>query len=664
MHKKTRKHSALLLLMAPVIAIGSSALVAGTAGAAGATAKKVASPTINICESVPGAFRFAINANVVSLRASCGSFKAKVGVNLVSEVSAPALYRSLSSISVNPAAAQLSASLRTATVKVRLAAGKSVTVRFVNSRLVVEVPSQPVSPPPSNPAPVSPPPSSPAPSGPSSPPVTNPQPTTGTGAGTGYIEVCKNATSDWVEGSFPFTITSGTTLIGTYSVAVGSCTGAIAVPAGTVTVTEAAEGQGYSLEEVLAAPSGNLGTVDLTAQTASFIVAPDLETTADFVNTTNLNWIKVCKTLSNNEGNLAGQTFDFNVAWTFTPANGAAPISESGTVGVLAVAAPGTACTIVDNWEWGIPVGSVVTVTEEPNVPDVMVTGVSIVPSQFNDGSTATSAVLTVPPVASGFADANFWNDPMGWVEVCKDFSPSSYDATNSASFSVNGATAISVQGGTCSSPIEVPAGTATVSETVSSNFYLTNVTTVSASDPLGTRLLTGATANPATVAVPYGNVGTETVVTFTNTVDPTEFKICKQETSADAQLSGSTFYFDWSYTFDGVTTTDSAPVALTIGSVAPGLVCSGLIEGPPAVDEAGHVIPVAISEEDTSIPGVQTDSIAYQGAGKVAYDSTDGGLDPVVISDGYTAAYCIDPGPGINVVTYTNGRTPGYVAP
>ena len=108
MHMKTRKHSALLLLMAPVIAIGSSALVAGTAGAAGATAKKVVSPTITICQSVPGAFRFAINANVVSLKASCGSFKAKVGVNLVSEVSAPALYRSLSSISVNPAAAQMS----------------------------------------------------------------------------------------------------------------------------------------------------------------------------------------------------------------------------------------------------------------------------------------------------------------------------------------------------------------------------------------------------------------------------------------------------------------------------------------------------------------------------------------------------------------------------
>ena len=396
------------------------------------------------------------------------------------------------------------------------------------------------------------------------------------------------------------------------------------------------------------------------------MVTADLETTADFVNATNLNWIKVCKTLSDNEGSLAGQTFEFNVAWTFTPANDVtAPISESGTVDVVAVASPGTACSIVDNWEWGIPVGSVVTVTEDPYVPDVAVTGISVVPSMFNDGTTTSAAILTVPPVASGFADAVFTNDPMGWVEVCKDFLPASYDATNSASFSVNGAAAITVQGGTCSSPIEVPAGTATVAETLGANFYLSSISTVSASDPLGTRLLTGVTVNPASVTVPYGNVGTETVVTFTNTVDPTEFKICKQESSSDAELSGSTFYFAWAYFYDGNTYTDSAPVALTIGPVAPGLVCSGLISGPPAVTEAGDVVPIAISEESTTIPGVQADSITYAGGGSVVYDSTDGGLDPVVISDGDTAAFTIDAGAGINVVTYTNGRTPGYdVAP
>ena len=44
MHIKTRKHSALLLLMAPIIAIGSSALVAGTAASAGGDGKESHQP--------------------------------------------------------------------------------------------------------------------------------------------------------------------------------------------------------------------------------------------------------------------------------------------------------------------------------------------------------------------------------------------------------------------------------------------------------------------------------------------------------------------------------------------------------------------------------------------------------------------------------------------
>ncbi|MGA2805490.1 MAG: hypothetical protein ABSF89_14085, partial [Acidimicrobiales bacterium] len=125
MHIKTRKHSALLLLMAPIIAIGSSALVAGTAASAGATAKRAINPTVKICEVAPGAFHFALNGSVVSFKGSCGVFTAKIGVNHVSEVSAPAMYRSVSSISVSPATAKVSSSLKTATVAVRLAAGKS-----------------------------------------------------------------------------------------------------------------------------------------------------------------------------------------------------------------------------------------------------------------------------------------------------------------------------------------------------------------------------------------------------------------------------------------------------------------------------------------------------------------------------------------------------------
>ena len=62
-------------------------------------------------------------------------------------------------------------------------------------------------------------------------------------------------------------------------------------------MTEGSEGPGYSLYEVEAAPTGNLGTYDLTTQTANFIVTAGLETTANFVNATNLNSIKVCKIL-------------------------------------------------------------------------------------------------------------------------------------------------------------------------------------------------------------------------------------------------------------------------------------------------------------------------------------------------------------------------------
>ena len=201
------------------------------------------------------------------------------------------------------------------TANLKLAANAKVTVRFVNSKVIVQVPTQPTTPPPSNPPPGSPP--------PSNPPVTNPQPVT-LPAGSGYIEVCKSAYDNWVEGSFPFTITQGTTTVGTYTVAVGSCTGPITVAAGTVSVSEGSEGPAYSLEGVTSDPVGDLGTVDLATQTASFTVAAGYETTANFINATNLNTFKVCKQLTNNEGNLAGKTFDYNIAWTFTPPNGAA----------------------------------------------------------------------------------------------------------------------------------------------------------------------------------------------------------------------------------------------------------------------------------------------------------------------------------------------------
>jgi len=298
----------------------------------------------------------------------------------------------------------------------------------------------------------------------------------------------------------------------------------------------------------------------------------------------------------------------------------------------------------------------VVTITENA-FPSVAVTNVAIIGAK-DDGSGAGTAIFTVPSDMS-VASATFTNDPLGTIEVCKNYwAP--YDANYnvlSAGFTVNGGAEFWVQGDTCSAPITVPAGVATVSEAAQANFQLIHVSTKSATDLFGTRLLTGDTVNPAQVTVPYGGVGNETVVTFTNTVDPTQFKICKQETSADANLVGDTFTFTYSWAdTHGYDLSGSGEVSVTIAPVTAtnptGLACSELIWGPPAVDPSNYAIPMNVSELPTSNPaGVQVTAVGYQGNGSVVASDTK-----LPSTDG--AWICIDPGAGINVVTFTNGRT------
>jgi len=645
-HKKARSHSAVLLLLAPVLAIGSSFLVAGSANAT--TAKSV-SPTITICKSVSGSFHFTLNGKSVSLSKSCTTVAAKVGSNTVVETSAPASYRNLAAISVSPNSDRVSASLKSASAVVKLAAKGAARVLFTNAKVVTQVVSQ-----------------------------------QGTlQAADGFIEICKYGADPYVAGTFSYTISEAGASVGTASVAVNSCSGAISVPASTaVTVTETAESP-YYLYSVGAAPLLSLVSTNLPGGSAVFVVTANEETTASFTNATALNWIKVCKTLTNNEGSLAGSTFSYAISWTFTPPTGASAITESGTASLTAVAAPGQVCVVpFDNtWATGIPVGATVTVTENA-FADVSVSGVAIVPSTYDAATSTTpasTAVLTVPPVADGYADAVFTNDPLGVVEVCKNFDPWQYNAKNSATFTVtDGAISdtVTVNGGECSAPIWVPAGAATVSEASDTGFYLESVSTESASDPMGTRLLTSDTTNPAVVSVPYGGVGDETVVTFTNAVDPTQFKICKQETSADAALSGATFDFSWTFSFTDVdlATADFDggydSTSLTIAPVTPtdptGLVCSRLFDGPPSILPDGGTASITITEGTTSLPGVEADGYSYQGNGSVIAAGT-ADFPVVVSSPGATTPASVEftPGAGINIITFTNGSTgdAGYPA-
>jgi hypothetical protein len=689
--------------MAPIIAIGSSALVAGSAGTAGATVKK-ASPTITIVDAVPGAFRFLVNGSVVSLKNQRGVFAGKVGVNHVSEVSAPALFRTLSSISVSPPAARVSSSLKLETVSLKLAAGGAAIVKFANSKLVVKVtsaPAAPVTPPPSSPAPSSPAPSAGNSGGGSSGGsggVTDP--TTPPPAGDGYIEICKSAVDGYVEGTFNFTILGTTypltlTPTGTSSLpdtAPQVCTGAIAVPAGTVTVTEGLEAPAYALEALVgvsAYPVDALTAENLATGTATFTVTAGFETTGVFLNVTQENFIKVCKVLANNLGTLAGTPFSYTVNWTFTPPTKNLTFSSySGTeqVVVVAVAAPGQQCSVVP---YPIPAGSTVWVTENGaevaggvasgSAPYVSVSDVSITPSTF-DAATATTpsteAVLTVPPVGDGLADATFTNTPMGTIEVCKYFvSPySAYNnGINSATFIVTAGSFTSapftVLGGECSPAMIVPAGTATVQETSASSvingvdesadYYLENITATATVSGLSggsqNELTSVGTANPASVNVLYGGVASETAVTFTNGVDPTHFKICKQTTSP--QLVGAQFTFFWSYKgaiHPLFLLPEGGTVSLTIKAVATP-VCSDLLTDIPVVNPDGSSNPITVLEEAATENVIAT-AVTLSGAGTVV------GIPSVPTDPDTSACLTFDPGYGISIVTFTNEYYPSPV--
>lgn len=592
--------------MAPVIVAGSSALLVGSAGAA---TSRTTSPRLEVCASVSGT-KFLVNGKKLTLGSKCASVVAKIGTNRVTETSVPAAYRDIASISVSPSKARVSTSVGKATAVVKLAAKAAATVKFVNNRIAHQA------------------------------------------GATGYIEVCKYATTDWggslVAGSFPFTITDGSTVI-TTSVAVGQCTLPLTVPEGVATVTEGTVAP-YVVASVTAEPTMDLGAV--SGSSAQLTVVADQDTTANFTNDTTVNGIKVCKILSNNEGSLAGSLFSFDISWTFTPPTGAAPISGAGTAYVTAVAAPGGACVVWTpptelDGPYGIPVGASVTVSENP-FPYTAVTDIEVIPYSSNDVITPTSATFWVSDPTTGYTSAIFTNEPLGYVEVCKNFDPDTYNAENSAQFSVNGGPWFTVLGGACSVPMAVPAGTATVDEMIGSDFYLESVSTVSATDPFGTRLLTAATANPASVTVPYGGVGDETVVTFTNAVEPTQFKICTQETSADANLVGQTVSFTWSA--DDSSGTVSLVIVPVTATNPTGEVCSGLIDGPDVINPDNSVTPVTVTETGVSgADAVQVTNILYQGNGEVTSETELPALP---------ASVTFDAGAGINVVTTTNGRT------
>ncbi len=444
----------------------------------------------------------------------------------------------------------------------------------------------------------------------------------------GYIEVCKNAGDSYVApGPWTFTLTQGT-WTNTQSVLAGQCSGDVAVHPGQVNVAETFSAPNY-VSSIAAIPSGNLLGSNLANGTATFAVASGATTTAVFTNDVQTGYVKVCKALAPGSGALTGTPFNFNVS------------DAAGTQVITVIAsAPGqTACSPDYS---ALPIGSVATVTEQ-SVPNVALVGVSVVPASADAGSTSTTAAVTVGPSINS---ANFTNEALGWVEVCKNAADAS-TAGQTFNFSVNGGSAIPVMTGQCSQPIQVPAGTATVNEIQANpNYYLANVSTVSVTDPTGSRLLSGSTTNPATVAVPFGGVGNETIATFTNAVNQGAFKICTAQTSPDANLQGSSFPYSYTYTVNGATTTGS--VNLTVPLT--GSTCSNIIGSIPVVNANGTPVTVSVTAGVPSAISVNLTGVQYQGSGSV--------ISAPSLPSTFPATMSFSLGMGMNVTTWTNGAT------
>jgi len=425
----------------------------------------------------------------------------------------------------------------------------------------------------------------------------------------GWIEVCKYPGDSYVNGNFDYTITAPGGFSRQRTVLTGQCSEPIQVPAGNVSVAEAARFP-YYVHDIYVAPSGRLVTKNLTNQTATVVVPKgdeSTETIVVFVNKTRLGNIKVCKTLHANASALAGRTFYFTV----TDINGPRQVS------VVAGAAGTTACYLDFH---GLPIGSPVSITEQ-STDNVKNTAVTVTPASQNTGSAPPTANLIV---GSGVTTATFTNQALGTIEVCKK----AYDpetATQTFQFSVNGGAAFNVKAGQCSPPIPVPAGTATVFELAKTNFNLVSVTAVGPSGE--SRVLVAG--NPVTVSVPFGGVENETLVTFKNAVNTGRFKICK--TSSDPGLDGITFAFTWTGKTSGS------------ANLKPGE-CSAFSGSIPVVDPSGNPYPINVTE--APFAGTQVTSITIQN-GAITASNNSAGTATINIKQGTT------------ILTYNNERTP-----
>lgn len=203
---------------------------------------------------------------------------------------------------------------------------------------------------------------------------------------TGFLEICKEASTAAVTGDFDFT--AGGHAV---TVPVGACSAAIEMAAGPVTVVEAPV-EGIAVSDIETAPAGRLLDKDLVGRTAhATVVAGDVsvQTTITFTNHADVAPLKICKVAG--AGVVVGASFDFKA--------GTVPVS------VPAGPPPGGYCVVAGSF----PVASKVAVSEV--VPrGLEVSSITVAPANRLVGAANPGGATVVARIGPGVTEATFTN--------------------------------------------------------------------------------------------------------------------------------------------------------------------------------------------------------------------------------------------------------------
>ena len=247
---------------------------------------------------------------------------------------------------------------------------------------------------------------------------------------TGYIEVCKNNAPDaGLTGNFSFTITGNNAFTSTVSVPIGHCSLPILVPAGSVTVTEAAPNSVTDITVQNGAPSTTStagGTATVTVKASPSPGDTSQEAIVTFANEP--VQLKICKIASDPK---------VTAPYTFTAVGSGDPSFPAGITKTVTVL-PGQ-CQLVPgpytnpNGTTGWRAGTTVTVSEGV-VPGTAVTAIAVTPSNrevpgakklspLPNPTTPGPAGQDAAVLGSGETQMSFTNDsePGGTLKVCEN---------------------------------------------------------------------------------------------------------------------------------------------------------------------------------------------------------------------------------------------------